>query len=60
MLKLSQGRKWDIQLTYGNVEGPMKMNWLLSSSDEPLLDEDAGLQADSPLIVNLDGYGYYR
>ena len=60
MLQISQGRRWDIQLTYGNVEGPFNINWLLSSSDEPLLVEDAGLQADSPLIVNRDGYGYYR
>ena len=60
-------RRWDIPLTVSTVtSGDINVDidapaqaWLVASADGPLVMEGNSTQ-DTPFLVNIDGFGYYR
>ena len=60
-------RRWDIPLTVSTVtSGDINVDidapaqaWLMASADGPLVMEGNSTQ-DTPFLVNIDGFGYYR
>ena len=58
-------RRWDIPLTFSPVTSEARFDapaqaWLLAAADGPLVVDTPQLTKDTPFIVNMDVYGYYR
>ena len=60
-----QERRWDIPLTFSPVTSDARFDafaqdWLVAAADGPLVVDTPQLTKDTPFLVNIDVYGYYR